>query len=68
MTVESEGHQLSAHRVVLAARSIYFRDTLANKSNEKLPVTISVTGIPFAILLKVIQWMYTGSNWFIVRL
>ncbi|CAB4057618.1 unnamed protein product [Lepeophtheirus salmonis] len=58
--VASKGHALKAHRVVLAACSVYFREILKGLSLWQHPVIV-LKDVPFTDLQGIVEFIYHGE-------
>uniref|UniRef100_A0A182ITK6 BTB domain-containing protein n=1 Tax=Anopheles atroparvus TaxID=41427 RepID=A0A182ITK6_ANOAO len=58
VTLNSGGHEIHLHQVVLAACSPYFRRILQNIS---LPLPVLMLDVPYEDLLVIVEAMYQGS-------
>jgi hypothetical protein len=67
VTFVVEEQQLSAHRAVLAARSIYFHTMFLGgfTESQKGHVTIPVEEVSHEVFKLVLEFVYTGSNTFL---
>lgn len=61
VTIQVEGQQFEAHRVVLAASSAYFRAMFGGKLEESRQKVVTIHNIPAAILGQLIDYCYTSA-------
>ena len=61
VTLSAEGRQFSAHRVILAAGSLYFNAMFINNHRESSEKSINLSGIDAGTLELLINFIYSSS-------